>query len=419
MNEPSQSSMAGPWILGLAAVVASAGWLSWQWTRLPPDLQTVRIYVDGKAWEKAVPMLERILDVDPENTEASRMLVDCLVNLDRHDEAIPYLHKASGDDAARADALYGAGVIHLLANKRRDAERDWNAVLALEESFPGVADWQQKARNKLCSLYSFERRRREFLEVSEKMFDLSLPKERHVPLQFRMRSLVHTVEPAAAIKTLNAAVAADPNDLMSRAAIAWYLIDQDKIDEALARVQECRAQAPTDPFVWETWCTVLERRGDLKGIAEALKAIPPGAEDSVVAARMRSIEAEQRGDYDAAATHLRHAMSLDSDPGYHQRMGQLLMRRKRPDEAKRELGLAGLKAPVVGEIQDFLQRYQAAPEHIRQFAEWASEAAALMDKFDRPDEARRWRLAALAADPSHRPSLAALERDAARRFGRE
>jgi tetratricopeptide (TPR) repeat protein len=411
--------MVGPWILAVATVVASAGWLSWQWIRRPPDLQTVRIYVDGKAWEKAVPMLERVLDSDPGNTEASRMLVDCLVSLDRHDEAIPYLHTNSGDEAAKADALYGSGVIHLLANKRRLAERDWKAVLALDETVPGVAEWQQKARNKLCSHYSFERRRREFLDVSEKMFDLSLPKERHVPLQFRMRSLVHVVEPNAAIKTLNAAVAADPDDLMSRAAIAWYLVDLDKIDEALARAQECRAQAPKDPFVWETWCTVLERRGDLKGVAEALKAIPPGAEDSLVAARMRSIAAEQRGDYDAAAAHLRHAMALDSDPAHHQRMGRLLMRLKKPEEAKRELGLAGLKAPVVGEIQEFLQRYQAAPEHIRQFAEWASEAASLMEKFERPDEARRWRLAALAADPSHRPSLAALERDAARRFGRE
>ena len=411
--------MVGPWILALATVVASAGWLSWQWIRRPPDLHTVRIYVDGKAWEKAIPMLERILESQPANNEASRMLVDCLVNLDRHDEAIPYLHKTSGDAAAKTDALYGAGVIHLLANKRRHAERDWKAVLEFDDSVPGVADWQQKARNQLCLLYSFERRRREFLNVSEKMFDLSLPKERHVPLQFRMRSLVHIVEPNAAIKTLLAAVAADPDDLMSRAAIAWYLVDRDKIDEALARVQECRAQAPKDPFVWETWCNVLERRGDVKGIAEALKAIPPGAEDSVVAARMRSIAAEQRGDYDAAATHLRHAMALDSDPGHHQRMGQLLMRLKKPEEAKRELGRAGLQAPVVGEIQDFLQRYRAAPEHVRQFADWASEAATLMDRLERPDEARRWRLAALAADPSHRPSLAALERDAARRFGRE
>jgi hypothetical protein len=57
-------------------------------------------------------------------------------------------------------------------------------------------------------------------------------------------------------------------------------------------------------------------------------------------------------------------------------------------------------------------------EDVRKMADWASQAAALMDKMDRLDDARYWRLAALGADPSHRASLTALERDAARRFGR-
>jgi len=420
MNESPQSSPTGPWILAVAAVLASAGWLGWEWAHRPPQLQTVRAYVEGKAWEKAAPMLERILDADPENAEASRLLVNCLVNLNRYDEAIPVLLRTPGDAADKADALYGSGVIHMLANMRRYAERDWKSVLALDESIPGVAEWQQKARNKLCTLFAVERRRRDFLDVSEVMFDRSLPNERYVPLQFRMRSLVNIVEPNAAIRDLEPAVAADPEDLSSRAAIAWYLTDLDKFDEALARVQECRARAPTDLFLWETWCTILDRRGDVKGIVEALKVVPPGAEESAVLARMQSIAAEQQGDLAAAAQHLARAMELDPDAGHHQRMGQLLMRWKKPDEAKRELELARIQKPVLGEVKDFMQRYQAGtPERISQFADWANEAAMLMDKLERTDEGRRWRLAALAADPSHRPSLAALEREAALRFGRE
>jgi tetratricopeptide (TPR) repeat protein len=420
MDESVQSSTVGPWIFAIAAVIASAGWLGWQWMHRPPQMQTARIYVEGKAWEKAAPMLERILDEDPENAEASRLLVNCLVNLNRYDEAVLVLLRAPGDAAEKADALYGAGVIHMLANKRRHAERDWKSVLALDESIPGVAEWQQKARSNLCTLFAVERRRRDFLDVSEEMFDHSLPKDRHAPLRFRMRSLVNVVEPNAAIKDLDPAVAADPDDLASRAAIALYLADLDKFDEALDRVQECRARTPSDLFVWETWCTILDRKGDVKGIVEALKTIPPSAEESAVAARMQSIAAEQRGDLDAAAAHLRRAMALDPDPGHHQRMGRLLMRQKKPDEAKRELELSRLQSPVLSEVKEFIQRYQeASPDDIRQFADWANDAAVLMDKLERADEARRWRLAALAADPSHRLSLAALERDAARRFGRE
>lgn len=406
--------------MAVAAVLASAGWLGWQWRIRPADLQTVRVYVDGKAWEKAAPMLERILDADPENTEANRMLVTCLVNLERYDEAVLRLRRTRGDAAETADAIYGAGVIQMMANKRRDAERSWKEVLTLDESAPGVAEWQQKARSKLSTIYAVERRRRDFLAISEEMFDRSLPRERFMPLQFRMRSLVNVVEPNSAIKELELAAAADPDDLYSRAAIAWYLSELEKYDAAMERILECRRKAPTELFCWETLCTVLDRRGDVKGIVEALKSIPPGADDSAIAARMQAIAAEQQGDLAAAATHLSRAMALDPEPAFHQKMGRLLTKQKKFEEAKRELQLSNVQQPVFNDVKEFMQRYQAGtPERVQQFADWANEAATLMDKLERFDEGRRWRLAALAADPGHRPSVAAIERDAARRSGRE
>src|SRR5262245_6249889 len=170
----------------------------------------VRLYVEGKAWEKAAPMLERYLAANPDDSEATRMLVTCLVNLGRYDEAAPLLLRTKGDDAEKADAYYGAAVIQMLGNRRRDAERTLKLALTLDASTPGAAEWQQKARSKLCTIYAVERRRRDFLATSEEMFDRSLPKERFLPLQFRMRSLVNLVEANAAIRELDPAVAADP-----------------------------------------------------------------------------------------------------------------------------------------------------------------------------------------------------------------
>jgi tetratricopeptide (TPR) repeat protein len=413
-----QSSI-GPWLVAVLAVAASAGWLAWQWQRRTPDLATARVYVDGKAWEKAAPMLERIRAADPSNAEAARLLSFCYRHLQRFQDAASVLESIEGDDEETAAAVFFAGQALLEGERRREAERRWKSVLE-RESTPGVEEWKQECRRELCNLYAVERRRRDFLAASEEMFDFALPRDRHTPLQYRLRSLVNIVEPNAAIKKLEPAVAADPNDLFSKAAIALYLADLDKFDDAIARVQECRTKAPDELFFWEAYCLVLDRRGDVPGIAAAVGRTPAGAEQSAVAARMQSIAAEHRGDLDAAAAFLRKALALDPEPGHRQRLGNVLMRQRQPDAAKRELEIAKAQQPVLGEVKEFMQRYQAeAPEDLRRFADWASEAASLVDKLERPDEARRWRIAALAADPNHRPSLAALERDAARRFGRE
>jgi tetratricopeptide (TPR) repeat protein len=422
MNEPEIKSegATSSWIIAGAAVAASAVWLGWLWLNPPPDLPKARVYVEGKAWERAIPMLEAIVAGDPNDSEAARLLATCLVSIQRYDDAANLLRRTQGDQAAQADALVGSGIVHLLADKRREAERDWRKALEFDAQIPGVAEAHHKARDKLCALYTLERRRAEFLAESEAMFERALPKERFMPLQLRMRSLVNATEPNAAIKKLRKATAADPDDFHSRAAIGICLADLEKFDEALAEIAPCRTHDPKELFFWEAWCLALEKRGDLKGVAEALKTLPEGAERSVVAARMQSLAAEQRGDLAGAVVHMRQALLLDPDPGHHQRLGQLLLRQRKPDEAKVELELAKSQNPVLGEIQDYMQRFSAGiPEHVRQFADWAHEAGTLMDRLGRFDDGRRWRIAALAADPSYRPSLAALERDAARRYGRE
>jgi hypothetical protein len=134
---------------------------------------------------------------------------------------------------------------------------------------------------------------------------------------------------------------------------------------------------------------------------------------------MASIAAEQRGDPAGAVEHLNRSMVLDPNPGKHQRKGQLLMRLRKVDEAKRELDQAKAQNAATREVRELVMGGQEeAPEDVRKMAEWASQAASLMEKMDRLDDARYWRLAALGADPSHRASLTALERDAARRLGR-
>src|SRR5687767_9909887 len=155
MNEatPDQSSPAAStsvsWAVAFAACAASAAWLAWLWMNPPADLATARVYVEGKAWERALPMLERLAAADPKNTEVTRLQADCLVHLERYDEAARLLESARGDEVMRADSLFGAGVVHLLANKRREAERVWSEILTFDDGIPGVPELQQRARDKL------------------------------------------------------------------------------------------------------------------------------------------------------------------------------------------------------------------------------------------------------------------------------
>jgi tetratricopeptide (TPR) repeat protein len=416
----STGSISMPWAVAALACACSAGWLGWLKMNPPADLATARIYVEGKAWERAVPMLERLAAANPKDAEVSRLMADCLVRLERYEDATKLLESSPGDEVQRADSLFGAGVVHLLSNRRREAERVWKSILDLDDSTPGVPELQHRARDKLCMMYAIERRRGDFLAMSEEMFERSLPKDRYVPLQYRMRSIVTVVEPNAAIKELRPAVDADPNDLHSRASIAIYLADLERYDEALAEVEPCLAKSPGALFFWEAKAMVLDRRGDSDGIAQAVEKLPEGADKSAVAARMQARAAESKGDFAAAVEHLRRAAAVDPEPGDHQRAGQLLMRLRKPEDAKKELDLAKVQAPVLGEVKDYLNRFNAVnPDHVRQFADWADESGKLMDRLGRIDEGRRWRLAALAADPAYRPSLAALERDAAKSVGRD
>ena len=417
MNESPKSSTTA-WFVAALAVLASAGWLGWQWQRRPPDFALARLYVEGRGWEKAVPMLERIVADDPGNGEAIRLLSFCYRQLDRHQDAARVLASVQGDEEETAASLFFAGQALLAGDRRRDAEQMWKRVLE-RESTPGVDGWKQECRRELCNLYAIGRRRREFLAVSEDLFENALPRDRYIPLQYRLKSLINVVEPNAGVRKLEPAVAADPGDDYSRAGIALYLADLDKFDEALARVKECRTRAPDELFFWEAWCQILERRGDMTGIAEAVKQLPPKAEESAIVWQMQSLAAEQRNDFVGAVAHLQRAMAVEPRPEYTHRMGQLLVRQRKTEDGNRELKRATAQTSVLGELRDFIQRYDAdAPEDIRRFADWANDAANLMDRFDWADEARRWRQAALAADPSHRPSLVALERDASRRFGR-
>src|SRR5262245_56703552 len=75
------------WAIAAIACMGSAAWLGWLWMNPPADLSTARLYVEGKAWERAMPMLDRLAAADPKNSEITRLQADCLVHLDRYDEA--------------------------------------------------------------------------------------------------------------------------------------------------------------------------------------------------------------------------------------------------------------------------------------------------------------------------------------------
>ncbi|HVJ82357.1 MAG TPA: tetratricopeptide repeat protein [Planctomycetia bacterium] len=413
----------GSWIGPALAVVAICGALGgWWWWNRPADLEQARIYLDPalQLTYKAEPILKRYLRQHPGDPEASQMLARCCASRDDHEGAVRALRTISGDPDQRAEGLFRAGQTLAAGKRNRDAHAIWLEVLAMPTDAPGVANWQMECRRELASAYALQRRRADLWKLTEEMIAAAPPFERDAPLMIRAQYELSFIQPDAALKELTPALDVDPEDVQSKRAIARYEIERDKLAEARKTLAECVAANPGDVTALEDYCHALEKESDLQGLKAAL-AKAPKEERSANLAYFRSLIAEGADDdLPRAIEETRLALKLRSEPEFHHRLGQLLLRAKREDEGKRHLArsqkIQSSLVKVREAIEDFKARFNPAD---KRSATLAANMATALEQRERFEDALHWHRLAFSIDPTYAPSVAALERAAAERQAAE
>jgi tetratricopeptide (TPR) repeat protein len=396
-------------VVGAAAL---AGWMTRdRWMAAPP-LDRIRAMVDRREFGQADRQIGRYLAAHPNDAQAILLRGYLLFAQQRFDAAAEALEQVPADSVERAPALLQAGRAWEAARRRRDAERVWKDCLQISNDDPELPFVHQVCRRMLCRLYAMERRRDDLWAMTDELVQRTAPQQRHEPLAMRTRFEFEMVEPQVALGELEPALEQDPADSITRRAIGQYHLEASNTEKARAQLYRCVQEDRDSLAAWEAWLRCLFETADIFGLEQAIPELPPEADNSADCWKYRAIVAERKKDLDGAIAAARRAVELRPGEGEHcHRLGQLLMQTGEKDEGQALLA----RNKQLQEAQ--LQHRDAYDAYRREYAagtgdqkvEIAFRLGQGYAALGRRPDAAAWYRVALSENPSHSPSISALE----------
>ncbi|MBC8041948.1 MAG: zinc ribbon domain-containing protein [Rhizobacter sp.] len=95
-------------------------------------LRAANLYDDGKAYEKAVTMYEKALELDSKNTDARVDLSICLLNAGQMRRSVEQMKQAVTENPTHQKANLNMGILNAQIGRTDDAKKFWEAALALD-----------------------------------------------------------------------------------------------------------------------------------------------------------------------------------------------------------------------------------------------------------------------------------------------
>ena len=260
---------------------------------------------------------------EPGNAAYLNARAECLVELDRTDDALALLREHGRvDDEASVSALQ-AHVAALVGDFSGASEGFGRAIAAGGDS-PLVAE-------EMGRLLIREARYDEGLRLLSPLLDREGAESRGSLRRAVAVCQLALDRPAEARTVLADYAAAHPQDLVAHLLLAKAAVATDDLVTAMRAIDLIEQKEPNRPELWLVRAAVSWRRGRLDAAASDLYDVLQNAPRDVDAHCLLAEVLREQSNVDAALTHFREALDIDPDCGWAREGLRSLGRTKRSD----------------------------------------------------------------------------------------
>ena len=296
-------------VIVVALVAWNAWWLGRDFWPIP-DIRSVEQLIARGQHEDAMRALRAHLRRSPRDGQARMLLARSLAARGDLKAAPDELHRVPNWWPSKREALYLEGESYLSVDRARDAEAAWRACLDDDPLHPVPPHHRRAAAENLIKLFAAQERWEEANEVAWGLYQSVGPGERPAVLILRLRTEVERIAAETRVQRLRRYVTADPADWHSRRGLARAEQAVGNEQEATHQIQAYLAAHGDDLRAWCDWLEMLHGRGDITGLAAALKQLPAAALEDGRIWSFRGIVSLAGGDIATAENAHRRAASL-------------------------------------------------------------------------------------------------------------
>ncbi len=398
-------------VIGIGALLISL-WRSSE-QRLPP-LNKVRAWVENRHWQEAGQVIDRYLAAGDRRPALLFLAGRVRAATGRYEEALQLLEQIPEQAPDYLESVFRRGQIQKVLGRRRKAETLFKKVITLGEqrNTPAALEYRRAAIYELVSMYSLERRAREAIPLIWGVYPEHAEPWRLLIALARLQGEPVYIE--RAVKELLVAVEADPEDGISRRALAWYYMKGGNLDEAVRWAEQAARLLPDDLDTVAVLFEVYVSRQNFRAIDEWLRKHTIPSEAPVQFWKAVAQAYDGLGKLDLAERFYRRALRLAPyDHRIHFSLGGLLIRRSRAEEGRAHLARFRELKTHYDAIQQFISELggdERAPQWTVPSPEKCVELAEHCAGLGRQREAIGWCEMALAQDPAYAPADELLEK---------
>lgn len=353
----SRIATLGFWI-SILSLIALNAWRAWE-DRPTDTPRALQQRVNRGNDPAAEQELRRYLRQSPYDGEARMTLARALAARKDFVPCGRELRKVPDWWPAKPEALFLEGQAWKLADHAASAEAAWEALLVNDPLHPIDPRYYSGAARELIAHYVVKGRLDLARDVLWRAYDTAAPHEKSGVLLMRLRAELERVPHEEAVQTLRRYVAADPTDWESRRALALEEQIAGQPAAADREIAATLAARPDDPRAWRTKLEILHLRGDAKGLSEALKHLPKGADKDPEIWKFRGLESLQANHAEAALQAFKKASELQpSEPEYAYLVGTTAARLGQKDDAAREIRRSQRLRDDFQQLHEAFAKYQ-------------------------------------------------------------
>ena len=336
MTWPRSLTHARGWILGAsAAALATLGaWALWAWTHPLPRLVEIRKWAMAGNWPRAEAEVNVYLARRPKDADALMLAAQVAGAQHQLDRCAQLLDRVPDNSPLKSEALLRHGQVLWQLDDARGAEQSWQSAIRRAVG-QELRRFLILPRSELVALFALERRAAEARTLIWEMYPDH--QERWRLLLALARLDARSTSPQVGVPKLERIIERDPADVNARVALASYLIDLSRWDEAAEHAERCLELNPSEPRALEIVLQCHLRNQQWDAMDQALRR-PDLDPNSALIWRLRGQRLEAGGQRKEAEASFREALRLNpNDLVAHFQLAQLLLRADQRESAQPHL----------------------------------------------------------------------------------